>query len=944
MSVTPAPFTDQGNIYNANYTGTDISRSNPRRPIVNYSSPVINQNAPVTNTVQVANKSTYQSQWIYQTFHLPEDYQVGTTQEEIKFPDLSGVQVQVNIQEGFASSATIDYKLDQYVPSSGWTSLIVGKQIGAATTGQTWVDILFDAPQPITASVVQSLFRVGVRVQSAVKPIFNATVEIVGNNYYRYQDQLLYAELAEGIPYPLSVTFGGDYGFLLLNQGSVTYSTQHGVNSLCCVSPAPFGPSSYAYYAPYDYYTTYGAYPNGYPYNYPYGYGYPYYNYSFNAVNGYPYYNYSYAGYPYYNPYYGYLYYNEIPLAVAIAAEQAATALSAQAELALLQSATQVSINFRILALVADSGTDFLGNKYRSYVDLTSRDYWMSSAQPSAFAVVSQYFDVRPVAETSTLGPVNLMTNPSFEYDANGSHSPFGWNAYDYLTTRDNLQVTTSWAASGAQSLRSTSTFTANGSSPAPFSGVITPGSGTSGMPVQVGSTYSAEVQVNVLSFPTGPAPGQIGLPLLFTGALGITLSITWYNATGGVINVTNSPLTTAKGIQTLAINAAVAPATAAFASLAVTYAGNLSGTLDFYVDAAQFTLTGNNLSYFDGDTPGGYQWLGQRGRSMSATLLTINPNNTVVIDGVLVDPITPNMAFNVYYSLDDTGNNGSMTERDWEQKLWTRVPQVYVATQSQEYVFPDPVVAKYMKLEFTNLPAQTYSPGVFVQPTNYKKFPTWVADFFVQQLELPSFVASLVNVQNDALNFAYNYYLDDLNQTPATPVAAPSNQIANLNHYFNQNNVANLVDAATLQEINLVLSSFEVPTGSIVNNQSLLGQAAQSVVNTVAPLTSESPTNTSIDYGVVSSLQREPVIFDQSLPVMFFFVACRHTYKELTASFDYNRAYFAGTNQVVFLRSDYTTVTDDHLYIESGGDMQNAVINDFFIDPNGDWYCYDPH
>lgn len=99
------------------------------------------------------------------------------------------------------------------------------------------------------------------------------------------------------------------------------------------------------------------------------------------------------------------------------------------------------SFCFRILSLSADSGIDFLGNPYRSVVvesDANNTDttngvntgYWLSSPQPSQFAVVSNYFDVRPIPET-VYGTVNEILNPSFEYDQLDTKFPFGWHTFE---------------------------------------------------------------------------------------------------------------------------------------------------------------------------------------------------------------------------------------------------------------------------------------------------------------------------------------------------------------------------------------------------------------------------------------------------------------------------------------------------------------------------------
>src|SRR5208282_5303557 len=61
------------------------------------------------------------------------------------------------------------------------------------------------------------------------------------------------------------------------------------------------------------------------------------------------------------------------------------------------------SFAFRVLGLIADSGFDFLGNPYRSaiatldaHAPAENSGYWLSAPQPSKFAVVSHYSDIRP--------------------------------------------------------------------------------------------------------------------------------------------------------------------------------------------------------------------------------------------------------------------------------------------------------------------------------------------------------------------------------------------------------------------------------------------------------------------------------------------------------------------------------------------------------------------
>jgi hypothetical protein len=99
--------------------------------------------------------------------------------------------------------------------------------------------------------------------------------------------------------------------------------------------------------------------------------------------------------------------------------------------------APPASFAFRLLGLIADSGTDFLDDPYRSAVirseaeapvgENTNAGFWLSAPQPSKFAVTSHYSDLRVFPTTPTYGVINTLLNPSFEYDV-VNDKPFGWS------------------------------------------------------------------------------------------------------------------------------------------------------------------------------------------------------------------------------------------------------------------------------------------------------------------------------------------------------------------------------------------------------------------------------------------------------------------------------------------------------------------------------------
>lgn len=306
------------------------------------------------------------------------------------------------------------------------------------------------------------------------------------------------------------------------------------------------------------------------------------------------------------------------------------------------------------------------------------------------------------------------------------------------------------------------------------------------------------------------------------------------------------------------------------------------------------------------------------------------------VIDRVTIDPITPGVYFNIYYSSE--GDPGT-TPEEWDNKLWTHIPQTYRMMKREGYVLPEPIVTKYVKIEFSHLQAQPYTPGDFAQPIAYKKHPKWVLDYFLVRTATDLPVANSVGVVWDALDLAYNYYLDDLNQEPDQPVTIDPLKVDTVTSFLKQNNDrSDQIDAATLGKINLALEPFTQHPVQNTNADSILHIVQQGLMEQEYPVESynlESP-----DFSDVSSLRRESLVFEANYPVMFFYLTCRHAYRELTATFSHNRAYFVGVREVAFTRENYTTAHDTDLYIMPTGDNVNLEYNDFETE-NGQWVVY---
>lgn len=336
--------------------------------------------------------------------------------------------------------------------------------------------------------------------------------------------------------------------------------------------------------------------------------------------------------------------------------------------------------------------------------------------------------------------------------------------------------------------------------------------------------------------------------------------------------------------------------------------------------------------------------------------------NAAVTIDSVLIEPITPNVYFNVYYSNDDSpGYN----DDSWDNHLWTRVPKIFKATKKDVYVFPEAISAKYIKIEFSHLQAKYYSPGAFQKPILYKKHPQWVFDYFIAYYEYKNnktydpFIQNQITIDYDVLDLGYNYYKGDIIQSPSGTMEIEDikkdqtlllNLLTDHRIHSNQTN-KNSLDLQTLNQIKTIFNRFTShPTASSNTDSVVTKLASGNASSTIsaglingraAPMQNYPLENINLavaDTSQVSTINRDPLILEKNFPVMFFYVNCRHGYKEAYARFNEDKAYFAGVKNVVFQRNNHAIESDEGTYMYGTGSFDlNVKTNDFVLD-NKEW------
>jgi hypothetical protein len=370
----------------------------------------------------------------------------------------------------------------------------------------------------------------------------------------------------------------------------------------------------------------------------------------------------------------------------------------------------------------------------------------------------------------------------------------------------------------------------------------------------------------------------------------------------------------------------------------------------DFLGNAYRNVVTTKPLSNVDplDSTNENAYWLSKPNPSQFATeslyFDITKDNDLTTVDHILLDPVTPGIYFNVYFSSD---GEAGITKTDWENKLWTPVASTFRAQQRLTHPMPIPITAKYIKLEFTQLQPRWYAPGDFQKEILYDKFPKWVLDYYLLALNAGTvnpntedpFIARTLSLSTDALALAYTYYLDDLRDQPLTPrelIQDPTN----FNSFLQQrNSLSDQVDPQTFARIKMAFQPFTTQPGLIAATDQLLnlytGASGGYLKTGNLIMRPDYPVETLFEFQkninpLVSTLERDPLLVEKEMPVMKFFITARHRYRQVKAKLENDKAYFAGVNEIAFLRDDYSVPFDRDMIVEVAGDSANVARNDF--------------
>lgn len=320
-------------------------------------------------------------------------------------------------------------------------------------------------------------------------------------------------------------------------------------------------------------------------------------------------------------------------------------------------------------------------------------------------------------------------------------------------------------------------------------------------------------------------------------------------------------------------------------------------------------------------------------GRSMAEMELFYQDG--VVVDEIYIDPITVGPSMHMYYSLDDYS--------DYENKLWIPINRHYVL-QRGYHSLPTSTYVKYLKLEFTNLTPAPYNIPEYpdLPPVIYRKYPTWVQNYFKNFYNTNSNSDSLIDlvdtVEINPLSFGFTRETDllsvgfvlrnpptpDLTNTevqdfitglvtvqkiPSEPQVALESQIEFNSSFMWQNNL--------IEQLDLTRA---------LSRRARVGE--DSWTAELTPLTLPPPS--------VQSTEDLSVAKNEKLaPRLWFPIRCRHAYQLLKATRPSKIAYFVALREVKIHRRDYSVQFDEKFYVETMGDTDHTEVNDFLQE---DW------
>lgn len=302
-------------------------------------------------------------------------------------------------------------------------------------------------------------------------------------------------------------------------------------------------------------------------------------------------------------------------------------------------------------------------------------------------------------------------------------------------------------------------------------------------------------------------------------------------------------------------------------------------------------------------------------------------------VEKIMVDPLTPGVWFNLYWT--DAQNPGT-DEDTWDHLLWTPVRRQFQMKARTVYELPRPIVANFIKLEFTLLQGRYYSPSKVLTKMEFKRFPKWVVDYFHHRIEAEQANTSgnSTTITYDAHDLLYNIYDDTSDPPVAAETVGETSDTDNRNQFIESIDTSQ-ADASMLGKINLTSLPFLDPpfaqgkNGDILQDQGFTTD--RSDYSTEQNLRPGFDPQDEVPAEVIDDLKAE-----KFGPAMQFYQRARHYYKKSVAPYSHSRAFFAGVKKVAILREELGIIQDTSQYRWVMSDNMNIEQNDIDLTSEG--------
>jgi hypothetical protein len=307
-------------------------------------------------------------------------------------------------------------------------------------------------------------------------------------------------------------------------------------------------------------------------------------------------------------------------------------------------------------------------------------------------------------------------------------------------------------------------------------------------------------------------------------------------------------------------------------------------------------------------------------------------------------------------FSLDNVQFNKttSTSVQAWDYKLWNPINRHY-RLQKGFLSLPNPVTAKYIKLEFTKLTPTPYESvyNPLLPLVEFNAYPSWVVAYINDNF---SQVTSLNQLKAETVN--YNLINTGVQQPNQTLMSDP--QPESILDYVNSLSNSDITKSSQ-QEYNSWFAphaSSKIQTPSNQNPQVYPNTLYQedSLFNTVQNPNPLNQVYSGVNPGALSNYSQEStlgpptvgpitarsddtIIKEKNFPDLWFPRVCRHAYQVVQTQRDSKLAYNVAIKNIAFYLTNRSVPTNNPFYFETLADISNADNNypNTFVQNN--WY-----